>query len=155
MFALFYPFLYINDAVKKRVLAKPQRSSLKIHLGFNSFTVKKGQFLYNKRQFFVILSSKSGGIFVQATPPPTQKSGGGGEGIHPPSYRDLRQWMGVPLGVENATLSQSARCTKNTPCHNYTLLKMFICIYPVATLHRRWCPDRRPVGWEPGWEATL
>ena len=25
---------------------------------------------------------------------------------------------GVPLGVENMTLSQCARCTKNTPCHN-------------------------------------
>ena len=25
---------------------------------------------------------------------------------------------GVPLGVENLTLSQCARCTKNTPCHN-------------------------------------
>ena len=25
---------------------------------------------------------------------------------------------GVPLGVENLTLSQTARCTKNTPCHN-------------------------------------
>ena len=25
---------------------------------------------------------------------------------------------GVPLGVENLTLSQCARCTKYTPCHN-------------------------------------
>ena len=54
MFALFYTFLYINNVVKKRVLAKPQRSSLKIHLCaserseratelwvFNSFTVQK------------------------------------------------------------------------------------------------------------------
>ena len=54
MFALFYTFLYIND-VKKRihVLAKPQRSSLRIHLCaserseraifgvFNSFKVKR------------------------------------------------------------------------------------------------------------------
>ena len=34
---------------------------------------------------------------------------------------------GVPLGVENLTLSQTARRTKNTPCHNY-LTKTFICI---------------------------
>ena len=60
---------------------------------------------------------------------------------------------GVPLGVENLTLSQCVRCTKNTPCHNYTLLKICIYAYPVAILHRRWCPDRGPVinivGWEP------
>ena len=39
----------------------------------------------------------------------------------------------------------------------YTLLK-FSYAYPVAILHRRWCPDRGPVinivGWDP-WEATL
>ena len=85
------------------VLAKPQRSSLRIHLcaserseraifgGFNSFTVKKVSFFTINVKFKVILSSKSvgGGMFVQAIPP-TQKSGGGG--IHPPHPpRDLRQ----------------------------------------------------------------
>ena len=34
---------------------------------------------------------------------------------------------GVPLGVENLTLSQTTRRAKNTPCPNYTLLlKTFI-----------------------------
>ena len=33
---------------------------------------------------------------------------------------------GVPLGVGKWTLSQCARCTKNAPCHNIPLLKMFI-----------------------------
>ena len=92
MFALFYTFLYIND-VKKRihVLAKPQRSSLRIHLCaserseraifgvFNSFTVKRVNFFTINVKFKVILSSNSGGgggDFVQATLPPTQKSGG-------------------------------------------------------------------------------
>ena len=74
MFALFYAFLYIND-VKKRiqVLAKPQRSSLRIHLCaserseraifgvFNSFTVKKVNFFTINVIFKVILFSKSGG----------------------------------------------------------------------------------------------
>ena len=31
-------------------------------------------------------------------------------------------------GGENLTLSQTARRTKNTPCHKYTLLKTVICI---------------------------
>ena len=59
---------------------------------------------------------------------------------------------GVPLGVENLTLSQTARCTRNTTLSQYTLLKISYA-YPVAILHRRWCPDRGPVinivGWEP------
>ena len=70
MFALFCTFLYIND-VKK--LAKPQRSSLRIHLCaserseraifgvFNSVTVKKVNFFTINVKFKVILSSKSGG----------------------------------------------------------------------------------------------
>ena len=33
----------------------------------------------------------------------------------------------------------------------YTQQKSYA--YPVAILHRRWGPDRWPVGWEPGWEA--
>ena len=89
MFALFYTFLYIND-VKKRihVLAKPQRSSLRIHLCaserseraifgvFNSFTVKKVNFFTINVKFKVILSSKSVG------------GGGGREGGYiPPSPR--------------------------------------------------------------------
>ena len=90
MFALFYTFLYIND-VKKRILAKPQRSSLRIHLCasersergifgvFDSFTVKKVNFFTINVKFKVILSSKSGGggIFVQAIPPPKIVGGGG------------------------------------------------------------------------------
>ena len=75
------------------LLAKPQRSSLRIHLCaseraifgvFNSFTVKKVNFYTINVKFKVMLSSKSGGgggIFVQAIPPP--KKVGGGE-IHPP-----------------------------------------------------------------------
>ena len=84
MFALFYTLLYIND-VKKRihVLAKPQISSLRIHLCaserseraifglFNSFTVKKVSFFTINVKFKVILSSKSGG-------------GGGDTSPHPP-----------------------------------------------------------------------
>ena len=90
MFALIYTFLYIDD-VQKRVLAKPQRSSLRIHMGaserserascgvFNSFTVKKVNFFTINVKFKVILSSKSGGgggkylyrpSLTQATPPP-------------------------------------------------------------------------------------
>ena len=95
MFALFYAFLYIND-VKKRiqVLAKPQRSSLRIHLCaserseraifgvFNSFTVKKVNFFTINVIFKVILFSKSGGGGgdVCTGHPPTQKSGG----MYPP-----------------------------------------------------------------------
>ena len=99
MFALLYTFLYIND-VKKRihVLAKPQRSSLRIHLCaserseraifgvFNSSTVKKVNFFTINVKFKVILSSKSGGggIFVQAIPPPKKVGGGGDTSPHPP-----------------------------------------------------------------------
>ena len=69
------------------VLAKPQRSSLRIHLcaserseraifgGFNSFTVKKVSFFTINVKFKVILSSKSGGMFVQAIPPPPHPPG--------------------------------------------------------------------------------
>ena len=88
MFALFYTFLYIND-VKKRILAKPQRSSLKIHLCaserseraifgvFNSFTVKKVSFFTINVKFKVILSSKSvgGGDVCTGHPPPPKKVG--------------------------------------------------------------------------------
>ena len=75
------------------VLAKPQRSSLRIHLcaserseraifgGFNSFTVKKVSFFTINVKFKVILSSKSGGIFVHAIPPPKKV---GGYIPHPP-----------------------------------------------------------------------
>ena len=95
-----YTFLYIND-VKKRihVLAKPLRSSLRIHLCaserseraifgvFNSFTVKKVSFFTINVKCKVILSSKSGGgMFVQAIPHPKKW---GGCIPHPP--RDLRQ----------------------------------------------------------------
>ena len=93
--------LHIND-VKKRihVLAKPQRSSLRIHWCVSerseraifwvvdSFTVKKGNFFTINVKFKVILSSKSGGgggIFVQAIPP-TQKKWGD------TSPRDLRHY---------------------------------------------------------------
>ena len=104
MFTLFYTFLYIND-VKKRihVLAKPQRSSLRIHLCaserseqaifgvFNSFTVKKVSFFTINVKFKVILSSNSGGggMFVQAIPPP--KKVGGGDIPPSPPPPDLRQ----------------------------------------------------------------
>ena len=99
MFALFYTFLDINDVNKiihVGLLAKPQRSSLRIHLCaserseraifgvFDSFTVKKVSFSTINVKFKVILSSKSGGggMFVQAIPP-TQKSGGGGGDTSP------------------------------------------------------------------------
>ena len=93
MFALFYTFLYINY-VKKRihVLAKPQRSSLRIHLCasewseraifgvVNSFTVKKVNFFTINVKFKVILIFKKwgGGGNICTGHPPTQKSGGGG-----------------------------------------------------------------------------
>ena len=38
--------------------------------------------------------------------------GGGGGGL----YFHVNGGGGVPLWVENLTLSQCARCTKNTPC---------------------------------------
>ena len=101
MFALFYTFLYTND-VKKRihVLAKPPRSSLRIHLCvskrseraifgvFNSFTVKTVNFFTINVKFKVVLSSKSGGggIFVQAIPPPKKVGGGGGVSPIPPGF---------------------------------------------------------------------
>ena len=87
--------------------------------------------------------------------------GGGGGGTR---LSCERGGGGVPLGVENLTLSQCARCTKNTLCRNALgaqkihtvtiyLTKKFASAYPVAILHRRWCPDRGPVvnivGWEP------
>ena len=97
MFALFYTFLYIND-VKKRILAKPQRSSLRIYLCaserflefLNSFAVKKVNFFTINVKFEVILSSKSGGMFVQAIPPP-KKVGGGGTSPHPPGFTPVHR----------------------------------------------------------------
>ena len=74
MFTLLYTFLYIND-VKKRihVLAKPQRSSFRIHFVrasdfwiFNSFTVKKVSIFTINVKFKVILSSNSGGGGITA-----------------------------------------------------------------------------------------
>ena len=110
MFALFYTFLlYIND-VKKRihVLAKPQRSSLRIHLCAserseraifgvcNSFTVKRVSFFTINVKFKVILSSKSGGMFVQAIPL-TQNSGGGGDtSPHPPGIYASEHTYDIP-----------------------------------------------------------
>ena len=103
MFALFYTFLYRND-VKKRihVLAKPQRSSLRIHLCaserseraifgvFNSFTVKKVSFFTINVKFKVILSSKSvcvcgggGGCLYRPSPHPKKCVGGGGGDTSP------------------------------------------------------------------------
>ena len=87
MFALIYTFLYIDD-VQKRVLAKPQRSSLRIHMCasersarasfgvFNSFTVKKGQFLYNKCQIlsYLIFKKWGGGDICTGHPPPPRDS---------------------------------------------------------------------------------
>ena len=98
MFALFYTFLNIND-VKYRlhVLAKPQRSSLRIHLCaserseraifwvFNSFTVKKVNFITIHDKFKVILSSKSvGGICTGHPPPPPPHPKNWGIYIPPP-----------------------------------------------------------------------
>ena len=89
MFALFYTFIYIND-VKKRILAKSQRSSLRIHLWasersgvFNSYTVKKVNFFTINVKFKVILSSKSGGDICTGPPLPTQKVVGGGVDTSP------------------------------------------------------------------------
>ena len=100
MFALLYTFLYINDVKKGiHVLAKPQRSSLRIHLCaseraifwvFNSFTVKKVNFFTINVKSKVILSSKSGGgggYLYRPSPHPKKWGGGGGD----TSPRDLRQ----------------------------------------------------------------
>ena len=80
-------------------MAKPQRSSLRIHLCaserseraifgvLNSFTVKKVSFFTINVKFKVILSSKSvggGGGFKRPSPSPKKAI--------PPSPRDLRQW---------------------------------------------------------------
>ena len=96
--------------------------------------------------------------------------GGGGGGYSP------LKWTGVPLGGENLTLSQTARRTKNTPCHNIPNTKSFylhtlywyrrtiysavyhhtfikICCRPAR--HRCWCRDREPVINIVGREATL
>ena len=121
MFALFYTFIYIND-VKKRihVLAKPQRSSLRIHLCaserseraiFNSFTVKKVNFFTINVKFKVILSSKSGGGGGYLyRPSPTQKSGGGGGGGNtspiPPGLRQCSPECYLLVhGVQKSSLS--------------------------------------------------
>ena len=86
-------------------------------------------------------------------------------------------------GIQNLTLSQTARRTQKYTLSQYTLLKTFIsipccnithigntlscCCFTVkrnensksvaSCTHRRWCRDRGPVisivGWEPGWEA--
>ena len=99
MFGLFYTFLYIND-VKKRihVLAKPQRSSLRIHLCaserseraifgvFNSFTVKKVSFFTINVISKVILSSKSGGGGCLYRPSPPPKKVGGYIPPSPPGF---------------------------------------------------------------------
>ena len=42
---------------------------------------------------------------------------GGGEGA-----LDFQMGRGVPLGVQNLTLSQTARHTNTTPCHNIPLV---------------------------------
>ena len=91
MFALFYTFLLHKWCQEKNactVLAKPQRSSLRIHLcaserseraifgGFNSFTVKKVSFFTINVKFKVILSSKSGGDVCTGHPPHPKKWGG-------------------------------------------------------------------------------
>ena len=82
---ILYTFLYIND-VKKRihVLAKPQRSTLRIHLCaserseraifgvFNSFTVKNVSFFtINVKSYLQKVGG--GGMFVQAIPPHPKK----------------------------------------------------------------------------------
>ena len=56
------------------------------------------------------------------------RPGGGGGGTR------LRMGRGVPLGCQNLTLSQTARRTKNTPCHNIPYYKLSNA-YPVAILH--------------------
>ena len=75
------------------VLAKPQRSSLRIHLcaserseraifwGFNSFTVKKVSFFTINVKSYL---QKVGGGDVCTGHPPHPKKWGGGGGIHPP-----------------------------------------------------------------------
>ena len=83
------------------VLAKPQISSLRIHLCaserseraifgvFNSFIVKKVSFFTINVKFKVILSSKSGGgggDVCTRHPPPTQKSGGDTSPPSPPGF---------------------------------------------------------------------
>ena len=59
---------------------------------------------------------------------------------------------GVPLGVENLTMSQCARCTKKYTLSQYTLLKMFICI-PCRNIAPSLVPDRGPVINIVGWKA--
>ena len=94
MFALFYTFLLI-DEVKKRihVLAKPQWSSLRIHLCaseryifgvFNSFTVKKVNFFTINVKFKVILSSKSWGGGEYLYKPSSHPKFRGGTSLIPP-----------------------------------------------------------------------
>ena len=116
MFTLFYTFLYIND-VKKRihVLAKPQRSSLRIHLCaserseraffwvFNSLTVKKVSFFTINLKFKVILSSDSGGGGVCLYRPSPPKKSGEDTPPHPPPPRELRQWHRVCVKIHPLT----------------------------------------------------
>ena len=98
MFALLYTSLYIND-VKKRILAKPQKSSLKIYLCASGASERFFEFLIvlqlkgSKKctinvKVEVILSSKNGGrIFVQAIPHPPKKVGGYTPPPPPPNLR--------------------------------------------------------------------
>ena len=110
MFALFYTLLYIND-VKKRihVLAKPQISSIRIHLCaseraifgvFNSFTVTKVSFFTINVKFKVILSSKSGGDVCTRHPPHPKKWGD--TSPHPPGIYASECIICINvLGVQN------------------------------------------------------
>ena len=135
----------LHLSLHKRILAKPQRLSLKIHLCaserseraifgvFNSFTVKRLHFFTINVKFEVILSSKSvGGIFVQAIPPP-EKWGGGG-GIHPPSPRDLRQCARIippwDLHLESPSLVLLVARLYTFPSHSF-----FYCYIMFALLY--------------------
>ena len=60
---------------------------------------------YNRKTLYRSLN-------MHGSPPPPPRGGGGGGAL------DSQMGMGVPLGVQNLTLSQTARRTKNTPCHN-------------------------------------
>ena len=141
MFALFYTFLYIND-VKKRihVLAKPQRSSLRIHLCAserseraifwvcNSITVKKVNFYTINVKFQVILSSKvgGGGIFVQR-PSPHPKKWGDTSPI-PPGFTPVTHSFAYSYRLVKKCFLKICETTK---CHNFLFSTDFHQVFTV------------------------
>ena len=85
-------------------------SNLRVYIGVHQLKLKiKWLLLYNFFLHTVFISTP-----LQTTGKRCHVPGGGGGALD----FHVDGGGGVPLGVENLTLSQCARCTKYTPCHN-------------------------------------